>query len=245
MKSFQDYISESQLLDLLEYYGNSKDTIKLPYTFDIYNKGAKNTDFKITKLNIRKVFFGVRTDDKRFDQMIKVPLPANLINYKDVPNDKNTDNWTKIPEIREYTYCGGWYSDKRQEYGYSKWNKDWTDYLTALFKDIKGKVSVTATEDTKDSSYGRSRLVFIINDDKFNKEREEKIKELKDPKHLEEWKDKTNTVEKKRIEDEKRKEEEKKKAEEEWDKWWNSLSDSERLSLSMGYGKGSGNWTGD
>ena len=40
-------------------------------------------------------------------------------------------------------------------------------------------------------------------------------------------------------------EEKHKKAKEEWNKWWNNLSDDEKLSWSMGYGRGSGNWTGD
>lgn len=245
MKSFQDYISESQLLSLLERTNTKRNVIKLPYTFDIYNKGPKNTDFKITKLNIYKVFFGAETDDKGFDQMIRLPLPANKINYAEVPTSENTDNWTKIPEIREYTYCGGWYSDKWVEYGYSEYNKDWNEYLTSLFKDIKSKVSVTVTEDPEDKTVEGTRLVFTINNDKFNKEREERIKELSDPKHLKEWKDEADAAEKKRIEDEKKRDEEKKKAEKEWAKWWNSLSDGDRLSWTMGYGRGSGTWTGD
>lgn len=247
MKSLVEYINESQFLGMYEsYYRGKHGDLPLPYTFDVYNQGPKNTDFKITKMNIRRIFFGAEKEGSNFEQMIRVPLPADEINYAKVPDAKNTDNWTKIPAIRQYGYCGGWYPDSYDGYSYSQWNKDWTKYLTSLFKNFRGKVSMTATEDKNGGgSPGYTRLVFSVNDDKFNQAREERIKELQDPKHLEEWKEAADQKEKKRIEDEKKAIEDRKKeaerqkqAKEKWNKWWDSLSDAEQESYARGYGRG-------
>ena len=61
----------------------------------------------------------------------------------------------------------------------------------------------------------------------------------------EEWADEADAAEKAEIKKHQEEEEKHKKAKEEWNKWWNNLSDDEKLSWSMGYGRGSGNWTGD
>ena len=110
---------------------------------------------------------------------------------------------------------------------------------------MKGKISVTIKESDIKKSYDGKVLEIVVNNDKFNKDREEKIKELKDPKHLKEWADEADAREKAEIKKRQEEEEKRKKAKEEWNKWWNSLSDDERLSWSMGYGRGSGTWTGD
>lgn len=244
MRALSEYIMEAQ--------------IKLPYNFDIYNEGAKNVKFKITKKNIYKLYFKledwVEEKDKDnpnlihaiqrgkdYDQFIKLPLPATAVTYKEFPTKSSTNNWTKIPEIATYMYAGAWYSDKFVEYNYNKYNHDWDKWLTYLKPFMKGKISATLKEsDEKDDV-----LEIVINDKKFNEERETKIKELSNPDLLKKWADEADAKEKAEIEKRKKEEEEKEKKQKAWDKWWNSLSDDERLSWSMGYGRGSGSWTGD
>ena len=257
MKSLNNYINEIQLIkSCLDNINESNEPIKLPYTFDIYNEGPKNKDYKITKANIYKIFFNIEKQEfekedgekvvkfvDHYDQMICLPLPADKITYKTYPTKENTKDWTEIPSIQEYTWAGAWYSNKFTEYNYQKYNKDWNEWFNMIKPYMKGKISVTISSDTNKN--GTKYLVFNINNDKFNQEREEKIKELKDPKHLEEWAQEAKTKEKAEIEKRKKDEEEKKKAAEEWNNWWNNLSDDEKLSWSMGYGRGSGNYTGD
>lgn len=245
MKRLKDYINECEFLQFCEDYTGPTRDLKLPHTFDVYNQGAKNRDFWITKKNIQRVFFGALTEIDKVDQMIRVELPAEEINYYQAPNAKNTKNWTKVPAIRECALCGGWYPDLPDGYSYTQWNKDWTKYLTSLFKERRGKISVTIDEDKEDNWEGWTSLRLSVNDEQFNKDREEKIKELSDPKHLEEWKDAADKEEKRRIEAEKKAIEDRKKyaerqekAKEEWNKWWDSLSDAEQDSYVRGYGRG-------
>lgn len=255
MKNLKDYINENELISYSkDIIGNAvnegKFQIDLPYTFDIYNEGAKNKNYKITKANIKKIYFGAeRTEEsqkengvkvikflKSYAQMIRLPLPADRITYKDFPTKENTKNWTVIPEIQEYTYAGAWYSDKYVEYNYYKYNEDWNNWLTMLKPYMKGKISVTIDE-SSEKEYDNTVLEIKVNNNIFNKEREEKIKELKDVKHLKEWADEADRKEKEAIKKHQEEEENRKKAEEEWKKWWNSLSDDEKLSWTMGYGQ--------
>lgn len=227
MKRLSEYINEA-----------IERRIKLPYTFDIYNSGSKNVNHKITKNNIYRIFFAIDDSSKDFmdnyDCMIKLPLAPNQITYKEHPTKSNTSDWTKVPEINEWTYAGAWYSDKWVEYNYNRYNRDWDAWLNSLKPYMSGKISVTLREDTERSWMGQRQLVVEVNNSKFNAERNEKIAKLKDPENLQ-----TYAAEAKRREDEiKRKEEERRKAQEEHEKWWNSLSDGERLSWSMGYGQG-------
>lgn len=259
MKTLLEYCNEQQLKEVcLSNINEANEPIKLPYTFDIYNEGPKNKDYKITKANIYKIFFSIgkeefeETDGEKvvkfvdsYNQMIRLPLPADKISYKVFPSKENTKNWTEIPELQEYTWAGAWYSSKFVEYNYQKYNKDWNEWFKMIKPYMRGKISVTVKQDDTSNDSKDKHLIFVINDDRFNKEREEKIKELKDPKHLKEWAEEAVSKEKAEIEKRKRDEEEKQKSSEEWNKWWNSLSDDEKLSWSMGYGKGSGNYTGD
>lgn len=256
MKNITEYFNEILLIkSCLDNINESNEPIKLPYTFDIYNEGPKNKDYKITKSNIYKIFFSIGKEEfeendgtkvvnfvDNYDQMICLPLPANKITYKVFPTKENTKNWTEIPQIREYTWAGAWYSRKFVEYNYQKYNKDWNEWFNMIKPYMKGKISVTISEDKdKNGKY----LIFNLNNDKFNQEREEKIKDLKNPKHLEEWAQEAKAKEKAEIDQRNKDEEAKKKAAEEWDNWWNNLSDDEKLSWSMGYGRKSGNYTGD
>lgn len=259
MKNLQDFYNEQSLIkECISCINEAQGPIKLPYTFDIYNEGPKNKDYKITKSTIYKIFFSVdkteETTDKdgkkvvKFidyhDQMIRLPLPAEQISYKEFPDKSSTKNWTEIPEISQYTWAGAWYSDKYVEYNYNRYNRDWNNWFKSIKKYMKGKISVTLQE-TGEKEFDGKVLELVVNNDQFNKEREEKIKKLQDVSNLKKWADEADAKEKAEIK--KREEEEiaRKKAEEEWNKWWNSLSDDERLSWSMGYGRGSGSYTGD
>ena len=60
MKSLNEFCNEQSLIqECITAINESKEPIKLPYTFDIYNEGPKNKDYKITKSNIYKIFFSI------------------------------------------------------------------------------------------------------------------------------------------------------------------------------------------
>ena len=218
--------------------------IKLPYTFDIYNKGSKNTEWKFTKATIYRLFFDIEnTVKKDFNSGIALPLPADKITYRNYPSKNSTDNWTKLPEIEDCMYAGAWYSDKWVEYNYEKYNNDWNKWFTLMQPYWHGKLSISI--DDTDKSKNWSTLKITVNNANFNKAREEKIKELSDIANLKKWADESNAKEKAEIKKSEEEEEKRKKENEAFKKWWNSLSDDDRLSWSMGYGRGDGNYTGD
>lgn len=259
MKTITEYFNEIQLVkSCLCEINEANSAIELPYTFDIYNEGPNNKDYKITKSNIYKIFFSIGKKEfeekdgekvvkfvESYDQMIRLPLPADKITYKQYPTKESTKDWTEVPELQEYTWAGAWYSNKFVEYNYNKYNKDWNDWFKMIKPFMKGKISVTIKDSGEKDKYGDKILEFVVNNEQFNKDREEKIKEMKDPKHLKEWADEADAKEKAEIKKREEDEVAKKKAAEEWDKWWNGLTDDEKLSWSMGYGRGSGSWTGD
>ena len=260
MKNFKSYISENLLVEsCINAINESSQPIKLPYTFDIYNEGPKNKDYKITKSNIYKIFFSIDKSEEfnqedgttvvkfvdKHEQMIKLPLPADKITYKEYPTKKSTDNWTKIPEVQDYMYAGAWYSNKISEYNYSKYNEDWNTWFRMIKPYMRGKISVTVNEEKPKKENGDKVLVFTVNNDKFNQAREQKIQELKDVNNLKKWADEADSAEKAKIKKNQEDERERKEAEDRWNKWWNSLNDDERLAWSMGYGRGSGTYTGD
>ena len=67
---------------------------------------------------------------------------------------------------------------------------------------------------------------------------------MKDIANLKKWADEADAKEKAAIEKARQEAEKRKKEAEEYNKWYNSLSDEEKLSRAMGYGV-SGKWTGD
>ena len=212
--------------------------IRLPHTFDIYNSGPKNVDHKITKHNIYKIFFSIEDSAVEFvdkyAQMIKLPLAPDEIAYAEYPTKANTDNWTKVPEIVTHTYAGAWYSDKWVEYNYNNYNRDWDNWLDSLKPYMSGKVSVTLSDSKEKDGWGWKQLMITVNNDKFNKEREAKIKQLQDPANLQYYAEK----ERKRAEEIERENAERIRKQKAFDDWWNSLSDGEKLSWEMGYGQG-------
>lgn len=258
MKTLQDFCNEQLLVNkCIATINENKEVIKLPYTFDIYNEGSKNVNYKITKSTIYKIFFSIDKKEEfdtkdgekvvkfvdKHSQMIKLPLPASEIIYKNYPTKENTKNWTEIPEIIDYTYAGAWYSDKYVEYNYRKYNEDWNKWFKMLKPYMKGKISVTIDESNQKDDTGWKTLEIKVNNDQFNKEREEKIEELKDPKHLKEWAESADAKEKAEIKRLEQEEIDQKKSKEAWKKWWDSLSNDEKLSWSMGYGRNG--YTGD
>jgi hypothetical protein len=222
---------------LTQYLTEAQQRIKLPHTFDIYNSGSKNVGHKITKHNIYKIFFSI--DDSAIDfidtysEFINLPLSAADITYKEQPTKSNTDNWTKVPEVNEHTYAGAYYSDKSVEYNYNQYNEDWDRWLNSLRPYMSGKVSVTLEEAPGRDKTGHKQLIIKVNNDKFNKDREDKINELKNPENLKKY-----AEEAKRRENEIKQQEKNRIARQsKFDAWWNSLSDDEKKSWSRGYGQ--------
>jgi hypothetical protein len=131
-------------------------------------------------------------------------------------------------------YAGAWYSDKWVEYNYDNYNRDWDRWLNSLKPYMSGKVSVTLSDSNEKDGFGWKQLIINVNNDKFNKEREEKIKRLQDPANLQYYAE----AERKRAEEIERENAERIRKQKEFDDWWNSLSDGEKLSWEMGYGQG-------
>ena len=71
------------------------------------------------------------------------------------------------------------------------------------------------------------------------------VRENPDVNNLKKWADEADSAEKAKIKKNQEDEREREEAEDRWNKWWNSLNDDERLAWSMGYGRGSGTYTGD
>lgn len=171
MKSLTTYISESKKT--------------LPYKFDIYNEGEKNKGFKITKRSIRNLYFDLEED--KYDKFINLQLAPKDVTYVDMPTKSSTDNWTKVPELREYTKAGAWYSDKRIEYNFSRYNEDWNAWLTSLKPYMHGKIEAEMyAEDDK--------LYIRILDKKFQSDLEERKQQLNDVKSLQDWKKKADAL---------------------------------------------------
>ena len=215
MKNLYEYINEA--------YTKGKKKITLPYTFDIYNEGDKNKDFKITKSNIYHIYFSLEDGvDRSLDSSIELPLAADDIQYAEPLDKETTKNWTAAPRIRTNMYAGAWYSDKKSEYNYNKYNEDWNTWLRSLKPWMKGKIEVTLL--SKDS-----KLTIHVNDNDFNKKREEKIKELSDVDKIKKFGHDVDERENKRI---KELEAERIKREEEirkYNDFLNSMPEKERL----------------
>ena len=248
MLTLEEYINKiNNDTSIKENYKEEK--IDLPHTFDIYNSGTKNVNHKITKWVIRNKFHSAcNSKNENYSQMIRLPLSADNIVYKYFPSKANTDNFTKIPEI----YAGAWYSDKYVEYNYRKYTEDWNKWFEMIKPYMKGKISVTMQE-SNELEYKWKVLEFIVNDSKFNKDREDKIKELTDPNRLKEWAEEADKKEKEKQRQIAAEEEKKRKKQEEWDKWWNSLTPEQQeqqkkrweIDRLYGYDKPSGSYVGD
>lgn len=225
MKNLSEYITEA--------IGKEQ---SLPYTFDIYNEGPKNVNFKITKTNIKKAYFNIKGN---WEDSIACEVPGFACKYEEYPNKESTKNWTELPKVKSYMYNYAYSGKSRESNNWNAYNREWDAYLKMLKPYFKGKLSVTL--DKLDNKY----LVLKVNHPEFQKERNERIKELEDKENLKTMKAEYESAENER----KAKEEAERKAKEEagkkWDAYWKSLSDDERQAWSMGYGRGSGSYTGD
>ena len=100
MKTLSQFITDntSDIRESLQFALEAKGDIKLPYTFDIYNKGAKNVDYKLTKANIYKIYHAI---PGYHDPSIELPVAAHKLRYSEFPTKESTKNWTEIPKIYE------------------------------------------------------------------------------------------------------------------------------------------------
>lgn len=227
MKTISEYIIES-----------TEEKIDLPYDFYIYNDGPKNVGFKITKSSIRKMFRGC-FGTNMFSCLL--PLAADSIRYYDKPDEHSTKNWTELPKFDEYKVSSLWISDKRGESNdWRGWNDTMDTFLLGLKPYIKhGKISCTLQK--TEHTWGKNTekcLEIVVNDEAFNKDREEKIAEMKDESNLQKWKADKEARDKEWEEDMKRHREEQARKKKEFDDWYNSLSDGEKESWARGYGQG-------
>ncbi len=144
------------------------------FTFDIYNEGPKNTDFKITK-NI--LMHEIQKYNIRMNGVcLYLPLSANQINWKkdfedDVQQRRlvnlsiNTDDFRNFERQLEKNLTVNLREIHKDEH-FTEWLRSLKQYTKA------GKISVTMEYDSD-----RSLWVATVNDEKFNRERESKIKE--------------------------------------------------------------------
>lgn len=236
------------MISLQNYIVETLKSVKLPYTFDIYNEGQKNKDYQITKANIYNTYFSIARDSgKTYNTMIELPLCAKEINYKECPNKDNTDNWSKVPEIRQWTYAGSWYSSKWREYNKEKYDKDWNTWLRSLKPYMKGKISVTIDE-TEDK-----HLRITVNNEQFNKERKERIDELENVNNIKKLGEEITNKEKEEIEKIEKEEKEKQEQIKKYYDFLNSMSEKERLEYLRQQDRDNeltpklwkGHWTGD
>lgn len=240
MKTLSQFITDntSDIRESLQFALEVKGDIKLPYTFDIYNKGAKNVDYKLTKANIYKIYHAI---PGYHDPSIELPVAAHKLRYSEFPTKESTKNWTEIPKIYDYTSAEAFYTNYYKGMSKDKYDRLWREWFDSLAPYFKGKLSITFEE--KHGKHSDS-IVVKVNNEKFNKDREEKLKEMKDIANLKKWADEADAKEKAAIEKARQEAEKRKKEAEEYNKWYNSLSDEEKLSRAMGYGV-SGKWTGD
>lgn len=232
MISLKEYITEK-----------NQEKITLPYTFDLYNEGAKNKDFYITKRSIYFTYFKINnlsSVDKN-GGFIKLPVVGDKIEYKEFPSKENTDNWTKVPEIHEYSYAGAFYSDKVVEYNKKKYDRDWEEWLRSLKPYMSGKISVTLYSEN-------GQLFMKVNDKKFNDDRKAKLDELNDISNVKKIGDEISKKEKEEMEKEAKRIEKIEQEKEEYKKFLNSMSEKERKEYLLNKaikGSSDDNWTGD
>lgn len=271
MKSLIEYLNENLYIQEARVPKN----VELPYTFDIYNSGPKNRDYKITKATIHNVYFAseqwpeyeldqeetkknpgmkiYKARSPKYDWafLISLPLPASEIRYKEWPDKSSTSNWTKVPELIDHTYCPSFAWKPKEAYNWNEYNYMWSDWLDSIHSYMHGKISVTMQKSGEKDEFGKEYVELHINDKRFNDERDSKIKEMSDVSNLKKWADEASAKEKAEMERKQKEEEKKRKEQEEWDKWWNSLSDEEKKRQKdewqeqATYGYGTGRYNGD
>lgn len=240
-----------------EEYITDKSKLKLPYTFDIYNCGQNNKNFRITKMQIPNICFALQNgENEDFAQMLLVEKPGKYICYKETPT-RETMNSITIEDIEQYYEIGFWHTKKSEHYPWANMEYDWMEWLKKLMPYIHGRISATFIKSNDKDYFGKYHLILKINDAKFQEEREKRINELLDPIHIEDLVNRIEEEQRKReerklkeIEDQKIRTEQQKKDQEEFEIWYNSLSDDEKYAYDAGYTvdgrrKYNTNWTGD
>ncbi len=179
MRNLCEYIFEKFRVDNNFNSSNipSDGEVELPYTFNIYNEGPKNKDHKITK----SIFYKLGRANNW--KIVMCPKDADNIVYKKAPTVINTNNFKHAPELDDTIYLPlSFYNIKENVYE-ERW-KDFIDTLKPYFK--SGKVSVTIDKPKKTNT--RYFIELTVNDNGFNRERDEKIEELTSSKALNELK---------------------------------------------------------
>lgn len=205
--------------------------IDLPYKTQIYNKGAKNKDFWITRKNIYNImsraehnYYELNSDGKpgsdewhysmilrstnKYSGVLMDLAPddityAKSVGFYDVKD--STNDFTKLPDIKELIYTYPFFGDKHDD---SRIITKVLDSYSKYFKSGKLNVEFVNAPDGYDKSY----LYMKVVDPDFIKDKKEKISKLSDPQSLKDLKDGFNKetarlaaeAEKKRAEEKER-----------------------------------------
>lgn len=237
MMSFQEYLKwcSDEYKKSKEEYEKSVERAKhvtLPIEFDIYNEGQKNQKFKITKYNFRKTMHDYILS--RFGCMILLPLGKDEIKYETYTDKEGTDNFTKMPKVQKYLVQQIYISDKKYtSYDFVEWNHIMNVFLRGLKPYIKyGKIRVRV-EEHNDSDI---KMILVVDDENFNKDREEKIRQMEDPENLKRWKEEYEAKEEKKRKEWEEYKEQERKEKEEYETWLNTLTPEEKDCRAHGYG---------
>lgn len=205
--------------------------IDLPYKTQIYNKGAKNKDFVITRKNIYNImtraehkYYELNSDGKpgsdewRYSMILRTAnnyfgvlmdlapddiTYAKSVDFGDVKD--STDNFTKLPGIKEIIYTRPFWGDNDPE------SRIITRVLNSYSKYFKsGKLNIEFVK--APDGYDKSYIYMKVVDPDFIKDKKEKIDKLSDPQNLKDLKDGFNKetarlaaeAEKKRAEEKER-----------------------------------------
>lgn len=182
--------------------------IDLPYKTQIYNKGAKNKDFWITRKNMYNImsraehnYYELNSDGKpgsdewRYSMVLRSTMKYSGVLMDLAPDDityaksvgfydvkDSTNDFTKLPDIKEHIYTQPFWGNNDNE------SKIITRVLNSYSKYFKsGKLNVEFIQ--APDGYEKSYIYMKVVDPDFIKDKEEKISKLIDPQSLKDLKD--------------------------------------------------------
>lgn len=217
----QDGESDTEYIARLEsYMALDKEDIKkanerlkkywvdLPYKTQIYNKGVKNKDFKITRANMYNTMrnaehrylqqeshgnigdddwsFSARTYmSKQYMGVLMDIAPDDITYEKSVDFDHvkdSTNDFKNLPNVKELIYTEPYWEENKSE------TKIIIKILNSYSKYFKsGKLNVEFTD--APDGYSKDYIYMKVIDPDFVKDKEDKLEKLTDPKTLNDLKD--------------------------------------------------------
>lgn len=184
--------------------------INLPYKFNIYNEGPKNKNFEQSFTYIKRLIENARhtlykkssgsneptmSTENEYSDGFAIELPAPAMTYWAVGRDelkKASNNFTKIPSIRDKDYFTGTYNTdqwNRESRGFASLMR----YLQPWFKGGKLPCVMKVYDESKDLSrrppfkLPDNFIVIGIDDKVYNTMRRERVKDLQNTDTLVDW----------------------------------------------------------